>query len=69
MTSIIKCIYFLRKYRKPPVNNVNEMETSVKSTCKAHAKGQNAKQVRVPTSTKFHALDMRFRGAESWKLV
>ena len=31
------------------------MEVSVKRTGKAHARGQNAKQVRAPTSTKFHA--------------
>mgnify|MGYP006977030732 CR=1 FL=1 len=33
----------------------HDMLVSVKSTCKAHARGQNAKQVRAPTSTKFHA--------------
>ncbi len=31
-----------------------DIEVSVKSTCKAHAREQNAKQVRAPIST-FHA--------------
>ena len=38
----------------------------MKSTCKAHARGQNAKQVCAPTGTRFHALDMRYRESESW---